>query len=235
MVISTSRNTTRLGTRPLGLIPQRCSGRHEQHRCQYSGRLVGRRIRRGSASYGTGGLDLFLDRMNKILEGHILNGDEDAHRVSPPAVLNGEDIVLIISRPSGRRADRTVSVRGPLGASVPPPRLPLSDPLDHRLFKPEVAETTPWVKSIRMLALRSLPSDGNADRGPALVNSFALQAGEAEEATGDIVRNLCKPPEPCVWLHARVAQGIITIYGPLFPTRVPEQRGDLEKGVVGNP
>src|SRR4029453_14252787 len=80
--------------------------RPEQHRCQYSGRLVSRRIRRGAASYGTGGLTLLLDCLKKILEGHILDGDEDAHRVPPPAILNGEDIVLIISRPSGRRADR---------------------------------------------------------------------------------------------------------------------------------
>ena len=80
--------------------------RSEQHRCQYSGRLVGRRLRSGSASSGTGSLDLLLDRLNKLLEGHILERDEEAHRVSPPAVLNGEDSVLIISCPLGRRADR---------------------------------------------------------------------------------------------------------------------------------
>jgi hypothetical protein len=51
-------------------------------------------------------LRLLLDCLKKILEGHILDGDEDAHRVSPPALLNSEDIVLIISRPLGRRANR---------------------------------------------------------------------------------------------------------------------------------
>jgi hypothetical protein len=48
--------------------------------------------------------------MYKILEGHILDGDEDAHRVLPPAILNGEDLVLIISRPLGRCADRSTQV-----------------------------------------------------------------------------------------------------------------------------
>jgi hypothetical protein len=55
---------------------------------------------------GTGGLDMLLDRPDKLLKDRVLNRHKDPDGVLPPTIFDAKNVMLIISCPSSRRADR---------------------------------------------------------------------------------------------------------------------------------